>query len=154
MSGDKPCWELMIIGSSAIYISLIPSYHAAGISTIVSAFGSTETLPSSGIDSTLSAQKLAAWVKEYDLDGVGVDLEDLATFNGRTGSAENWLRGTAFPASGNGGGTTTTPPPSSTSTTTTTTTSSNPSSGPGSCSGVAAWSSSVAYIGGSLVTYN
>ncbi|KZP07837.1 carbohydrate-binding module family 5 protein [Athelia psychrophila] len=282
--------------------ALKASYNAAGISMIVSAFGSTETPASSGIDPTLSAQNLAAWVKEYDMDGVDVDFEDLAAFNGGTGSAENWLitfttelrsllpagqyiishaplapwfqpsprwggggflkvdssvgslidfynvqfynqgtseytdcagllttsssawpntalfqiaasgvsqnklvigkpataadasngyvdpatlatcvstavskgwnggimvwqwpdaesawieqvRGTAFP-SGGGGGTTTTPPTGPTSTTTSTSATSTPSGGSGSCSGVAAWSSSVAYTGGSQVTYN
>jgi chitinase len=48
---------------------------------------------------------------------------------------------------GGGGGTTTTPPP-------TTTTTAPPTGGSGSCSGVAAWSSSVAYNGGAKVSYN
>ncbi|KZP07501.1 glycoside hydrolase family 18 protein [Athelia psychrophila] len=65
------------------------SYNAAGISMIVSAFGSIETPAESGIDPTLSAQNLVAWAKEYDMDGVDVDFEDLAAFNGGTGSAEN-----------------------------------------------------------------
>jgi chitinase len=46
--------------------------------------------------------------------------------------------------------TTTTTPPTTTTTTTTTT----PPGGTGSCAGVAAWSSSVAYTGGAKVTYN
>jgi chitinase len=50
-------------------------------------------------------------------------------------------------ATGGGGGTTTTTPPPTTTTTT-------PPGGTGSCAGVAAWSSSVAYNGGAKVTYN
>ncbi|EPS99093.1 hypothetical protein FOMPIDRAFT_97135 [Fomitopsis schrenkii] len=43
---------------------------------------------------------------------------------------------------------------SATSTSTTSSTSSSPTGGTGNCAGVAAWSSSVAYTGGSQVTYN
>jgi chitinase len=53
--------------------------------------------------------------------------------------------------------TTTTPPPTTTTTTTappTTTTTAPPTGGSGSCSGVAAWNSSIAYTGGAKVTYN
>ncbi|KAF7972364.1 hypothetical protein HWV62_18154 [Athelia sp. TMB] len=67
------------------------SYNSAGISLIVSAFGSTDTPASSGADPTQTAQNLAAWVQEYDVDGVDVDFEDLQAFDAGTGSAENWL---------------------------------------------------------------
>lgn len=53
------------------------------------------------------------------------------------------VRGSAFPISGGGGSPTTTSP----------TTTSTGSSGSG-CSGVSAWSSSVAYVGGDKVSYN
>ncbi|KZP18067.1 glycoside hydrolase family 18 protein [Athelia psychrophila] len=66
-------------------------YNNAGISLVVSAFGSTDTPVSSGANPTTTAQNLAAWVKQYGVDGVDVDFEDLAAFNGGTGSAENWL---------------------------------------------------------------
>ncbi|KZP29177.1 glycoside hydrolase family 18 protein [Athelia psychrophila] len=66
-------------------------YNNAGISLIVSAFGSTDTPASSGADPNLAAQNLATWVKAYDVDGVDIDFEDLQAFNGGTGSAENWL---------------------------------------------------------------
>lgn len=55
------------------------------------------------------------------------------------------VRGSAFPISGGGGG--------GSPTTTAPTTTSTGSSGSG-CSGVSAWSSSVAYVGGDEVTYN
>ncbi|EIM84114.1 chitinase, partial [Stereum hirsutum FP-91666 SS1] len=54
------------------------------------------------------------------------------------------VRGSAFPISGGGGGTPTTTSPTTTST---------GSSGSG-CSGVSAWSSTVAYVGGDKVSYN
>ncbi|EIM90755.1 glycoside hydrolase [Stereum hirsutum FP-91666 SS1] len=56
------------------------------------------------------------------------------------------VRGSAFPISGGGGG-------SGTTTTTAPTTTTTGSSGSG-CSGASAWSSSVAYVGGSEVSYN
>jgi chitinase len=56
--------------------------------------------------------------------------------------------GGATPPPGGGGGTTTTAPP------TTTTTPPGGGGGTGSCAGVAAWNSSVAYNGGAKVTYN
>ncbi|EGO22388.1 glycoside hydrolase family 18 protein [Serpula lacrymans var. lacrymans S7.9] len=66
-------------------------YSAAGISLIVSAFGSTEAPTSSGEDPTTTANNLAAWVIQYDLDGVDVDYEDFNAINAQDGSAETWL---------------------------------------------------------------
>ncbi|KZP24609.1 glycoside hydrolase family 18 protein [Athelia psychrophila] len=71
--------------------SVLSTYHAAGIDVIVSAFGATDTPTTSGADPTDTANTLAAWVKKYNLDGVDVDYEDEAAFNGGTGSAEKWL---------------------------------------------------------------
>lgn len=50
-------------------------YAAAGISLIVSAFGSTEAPTTSGEDPTSLANTMAAWVQQYDLDGIDVDYE-------------------------------------------------------------------------------
>ena len=50
-------------------------YAAAGIKLIVSVFGSTDAPTSSGADPVSTANNIAAWVKEYDLDGVDVDYE-------------------------------------------------------------------------------
>jgi len=67
------------------------AYKNAGISLVVSAFGSTDTPTSAGANPTTTAQKLAAFVSQYGLDGVDVDYEDLNAFNKGDGSAENWL---------------------------------------------------------------
>ncbi|KAL4065918.1 glycoside hydrolase family 18 protein [Scleroderma yunnanense] len=71
--------------------SIKSSYASAGISLIVSAFGSTDTPTSSGADPTTTANNLAAWVKQYDLDGVDIDYEDFNAINAQDSSAENWL---------------------------------------------------------------
>ncbi|KAG1734932.1 glycoside hydrolase family 18 protein [Suillus paluster] len=65
--------------------SILSEYNAAGISLIVSLFGSTETPTSSGYDPIGTANTMAAWVIQYGLQG------DFAAFNGGTGSAEQWL---------------------------------------------------------------
>lgn len=65
------------------------AYKAAGVSLLVSAFGSTETPTSSGTDPTTAANTMAAWVKEYDVDGIDVDYEDFTAFN--DGTAVAWL---------------------------------------------------------------
>jgi len=66
-------------------------YSAAGISIIVSLFGSTETPTTSGADPVDTANKMAAWVKQYNLDGVDVDYEDFQAMNVGDGKAEKWL---------------------------------------------------------------
>ncbi|EJU00710.1 glycoside hydrolase [Dacryopinax primogenitus] len=66
-------------------------YAAAGIKLMVSAFGSTETPTSSGDDPTDTANTIAAWVQQYDLDGIDVDYEDFTAMNAQDGSAEAWL---------------------------------------------------------------
>ncbi|EIW79362.1 glycoside hydrolase family 18 protein [Coniophora puteana RWD-64-598 SS2] len=71
--------------------SIKAKYHAAGIKLVVSAFGSTDTPTSAGADATATANKLAAWVKQYGLDGVDVDYEDFAAINKQDGKAEQWL---------------------------------------------------------------
>ena len=50
-------------------------YNAAGISLIVSLFGSTDAPTSSGADPVATANTMAAWVKQFGLDGVDVDYE-------------------------------------------------------------------------------
>ncbi len=42
---------------------------------MVSVFGATDVPTSSGADPVTTAQTMAAWVKEYDLDGIDVDYE-------------------------------------------------------------------------------
>lgn len=60
---------------NATRASIKTSYHNAGISLIVSAFGSTDAPTSSGYDPTTVANNLAAFVLKYDLDGVDIDYE-------------------------------------------------------------------------------
>lgn len=81
-------WTML---DSATRSSIKASYASAGISLIVSAFGSTEAPTSQGADPTATANNLAAFVKQYDLDGVDVDYEDFNAMNAQDGSAENWL---------------------------------------------------------------
>ena len=50
-------------------------WKAAGIKIIVSVFGSTDAPTSTGADPVATANTMAAWVKEFDLDGIDVDYE-------------------------------------------------------------------------------
>lgn len=50
-------------------------YKAAGITLAVSAFGSTDTPTTDGYDPVDLANRLSAFVKDYDLDGVDIDYE-------------------------------------------------------------------------------
>lgn len=68
---------------------VLDSYHAAGIALMVSAFGSTDAPVTNGVDPTDCARRLAAWVKQYNLDGVDIDWEDMQAMN--TNRGEAWL---------------------------------------------------------------
>lgn len=68
---------------------VLDEYHAAGISLMVSAFGSTDSPTSSGADPTDVATRLAQFVKDYNLDGVDIDYEDMNAMNNNQGEA--WL---------------------------------------------------------------
>jgi hypothetical protein len=72
-------------------MSVRSDYHSAGISLIVSAFGSTDAPTSTGADPKSTARKLAKYVSQYNLDGVDVDYEDFNAFDRGDGSAEKWL---------------------------------------------------------------
>ena len=65
-------WEQLTSSQRTTYLQ---EYDAAGISLIVSAFGSTETPTTLGTDAATVADNLASWVKQYDLQGVDVDYE-------------------------------------------------------------------------------
>ncbi|KIK56293.1 glycoside hydrolase family 18 protein [Collybiopsis luxurians FD-317 M1] len=75
--------------SAAQRATVKSQYKAAGVSLIVSAFGSTETPTSSGADPIATANTMASWVTQYGLDGIDVDYEDFDAFN--NGSAVAWL---------------------------------------------------------------
>jgi len=64
-------------------------YAAAGIKLIVSVFGSTDVPTTTGADPIATANTFAAWVKQYNLDGIDVDYEDFGAF--QSGKAEAWL---------------------------------------------------------------
>lgn len=69
--------------------SIIKSqYAAAGITLLVSAFGATDVPTTMGVDPVATANAMAAWVRQYQLDGIDVDYEDLDAFAKGDGSAE------------------------------------------------------------------
>ena len=74
---EAKSWERLTASQRASYLQ---EYHSAGISLIVSAFGSTETPTSSGANAANTANDMAAWVRQYNLDGIGVDYEARASF--------------------------------------------------------------------------
>ncbi|KZT23537.1 glycoside hydrolase family 18 protein [Neolentinus lepideus HHB14362 ss-1] len=71
--------------------SIKSQYAAAGIKLLVSAFGSTDVPTSAGVDPVATAYTMAGWVKQYDLDGIDVDYEDLNAMTAGDGKAEAWL---------------------------------------------------------------
>lgn len=66
-------------------------YQSAGIKLLVSAFGSTETPTTSGENPQSLAATMAAWVKQYGVDGIDVDYEDTTAMNKGDGKAEQWI---------------------------------------------------------------
>jgi len=50
-------------------------YAAAGVKLIVSVFGATDAPTTNGADPVATANTMAAWVKQFDLDGIDVDYE-------------------------------------------------------------------------------
>ncbi|WVQ96121.1 hypothetical protein IAU59_003223 [Kwoniella sp. CBS 9459] len=83
---DAQFWEWLDASTRA---QVLQEYHDAGIALMVSAFGSTDSPTSDGADPTETAQKLAKWVKEYGLDGVDIDYEDMTAMN--SAKAVAWL---------------------------------------------------------------
>lgn len=61
--------------SAAQRSSIKSQYSAAGIKLIVSAFGSTDAPTTFGADPIGTANTMAAFVKQFDLDGIDVDYE-------------------------------------------------------------------------------
>ncbi|KAJ6487118.1 glycoside hydrolase [Mycena vitilis] len=75
---------------AATRASIKAEYAAAGISLIVSAYGSGPVPTSSGDDPTAAATYVANYVKTYGLDGVDVDYEDFSAVE-TAGTAVAWL---------------------------------------------------------------
>ncbi|KAF4610765.1 hypothetical protein D9613_006970 [Agrocybe pediades] len=71
--------------------SIKSQYAAAGIKLVVSVFGSTDVPTSTNADPIATANTMAAWVKQYNLDGIDVDYEDFNAFDAGDGKAEAWL---------------------------------------------------------------
>ncbi|KAF8588808.1 glycoside hydrolase family 18 protein [Ramaria rubella] len=71
--------------------SIKSQYSAAGIKLIVSVFGSTDAPTTNGADPVDTANTMAAFVKQFDLDGVDVDYEDFDAINAGDGSGEAWI---------------------------------------------------------------
>ncbi|KAH9847164.1 glycoside hydrolase [Lenzites betulinus] len=71
--------------------ALKAEYNAAGVSVLVSAFGATDAPTSGGADPVATANAMAQWVLDNQLDGIDVDYEDLDAMNARDGGAEAWL---------------------------------------------------------------
>ena len=65
------------------------AYHNAGQKVLVSAFGATEFPTSQGEDPTQTAQALAQFVIDNQLDGVDLDYEDNSAMD--SGSGVQWL---------------------------------------------------------------
>ncbi|OSD06760.1 glycoside hydrolase family 18 protein [Trametes coccinea BRFM310] len=64
-------------------------YNSAGISVIVSAFGATNVpTPHDPVD---TANTMAQWVLDHELDGIDVDYEDFAGMKLGDGKTEKWV---------------------------------------------------------------
>lgn len=61
--------------TSAQRSTLKSQYAAAGVKLMVSAFGSSDVPTSSGADPVATANTMAAWVKQFQLDGIDIDYE-------------------------------------------------------------------------------
>ena len=66
-------------------------YAAAGINIVASAFGETDQPTTSGADPVGTANTMAQFVLDNQLDGIDVDYEDLTAMNKGDGAAETWV---------------------------------------------------------------
>lgn len=77
--------------SSSDRTALKKSYNDAGITMMLSSFGSTDQPTSQGKSATGLAATHAAFVKQYGYQGIDVDYEDMSAMNKQNGKAEQWL---------------------------------------------------------------
>lgn len=87
-------WDAAYIWTSldeATRKSTIDAYHAAGKTIRVSLFGATEYPLLSGGDPVDIGNKVADFVKQYNLDGVDVDYEDSGSFENAAAGGEDFL---------------------------------------------------------------
>ncbi|KAI9638613.1 glycoside hydrolase family 18 protein [Dioszegia hungarica] len=68
---------------------ILDEYHAAGIALMMAYGGDTEAPVTRVTDPVKTATDIAAYVKEYELDGVDVNYEELRAFS--LGTAEAWV---------------------------------------------------------------
>ena len=66
-------------------------YAAAGINILVSAFGDSDHPTSDGRDPVDTANTMAQFVLDNNLDGIDVDYEDFDAIGKSNGSAEQWV---------------------------------------------------------------
>ncbi|KAG1808723.1 glycoside hydrolase superfamily [Suillus subaureus] len=69
-------------------ITSLPSRSGSPPAQLIKSMNAPTT---EGYDPTTVANDLAAFVLEYDLDGVDIDYEDFDAMNAENGSAETWL---------------------------------------------------------------
>ncbi|KAL1413212.1 hypothetical protein Q8F55_000964 [Vanrija albida] len=65
--------------------AVLAEYHAAGVALMLAVFGGTDKPTTGGVDARAFAARVASFVKEYGFDGIDVDYEDFAAFEGGTG---------------------------------------------------------------------
>lgn len=75
--------------NSDIQLAWVKAYHSVGQKVLVSAFGATEWPTTSGEDPVQTAQALAQFVKDNQLDGVDLDYEDNTAMD--SGVGVNWI---------------------------------------------------------------
>jgi len=75
--------------TAAIQKAWLNLYHNAGKKVLVSAFGATEFPTSQGYDPIQTANSLAQFVIDNQLDGVDLDYEDNSAMN--SGAGVNWI---------------------------------------------------------------
>ncbi|KAJ7242176.1 glycoside hydrolase superfamily [Mycena haematopus] len=87
LQDNAATWAQLDAGTRS---SIKAEYAAAGISLIVSAYGSGPNPTSAGDNPTAAANYIANYVKTYNLDGVDVDYEDFGALE-TAGTAVAWL---------------------------------------------------------------
>ncbi|KAI1787344.1 chitinase [Ganoderma leucocontextum] len=66
-------------------------YNDAGISLLVTAFGADDLPTTDGRDPTATADTMAQFVLNNDLDGIDVDYEELQLMLSKPGAGETWV---------------------------------------------------------------
>lgn len=97
LSTNTPAYKLQEFTSLSASTRqwILNDYHSRNISFLVSAFGDGDNPTSENKSPVTVVDNLAAFVKQYQFDGVDIDWEDfnslLAGPNVQSGKAEQWL---------------------------------------------------------------